>query len=83
MITGSHINDETNQLDSQGRVLVNIGHPAEEKDIFLLPQIARTIKPHQVIIYLIYQMFIYYLYIIQYYTRFNILLYFHKKLIEI
>ena len=46
--SGSHINDEMNQPDAQGRVLVNIGHPHDEPDIYLLPQIARVVKPHQV-----------------------------------
>ena len=31
-----------------GRVLVNAGHASSEEDIYLAPQIARTIKPHQV-----------------------------------
>ena len=34
--------------DANGRVLVNVNHPADEEDIFLAPQIARIIKPHQV-----------------------------------
>ena len=46
--SGSHINDSMNQPDAAGRVLVNIGHPLEDPDIFLLPQIARIVKPHQV-----------------------------------
>lgn len=46
--SGAHINDALNMPDGQGRVLVNINHPAEEKDIFLAPQLARAVKPHQV-----------------------------------
>lgn len=46
--SGSHIDDALNQPDEQGRVLVNIGHPADEPDIFLAPQIAKYIKRHQV-----------------------------------
>ncbi|MCJ8744181.1 hypothetical protein PDJAM_G00115480 [Pangasius djambal] len=46
--SGSHINDALNQPDAQGRVLVNINHPAEEEDLFLAPQLARAVKPHQV-----------------------------------
>jgi len=46
--SGSHINDEMNQPDAEGRVLVNIGHPPDDPDIYLLPQIARVVKPHQV-----------------------------------
>ena len=46
--SGSHVNDAMNQLDGQGRVLVNVGHPPDEPDIFLAPQLARTVKPHQV-----------------------------------
>lgn len=46
--SGSHINDALNQPDAQGRVLVNINHPAEEDDLFLAPQLARAVKPHQI-----------------------------------
>uniref|UniRef100_A0A8B9HVM4 RAD54 like 2 n=1 Tax=Astyanax mexicanus TaxID=7994 RepID=A0A8B9HVM4_ASTMX len=46
--SGSHINDSLNQPDAQGRVLVNINHPAEEEDLFLAPQLARAVKPHQI-----------------------------------
>lgn len=45
---GNHINDALNVHDDFGRVLVNIGHPSDEPDIFLAPQIARYIKKHQV-----------------------------------
>lgn len=46
--SGMHTNDEFNQPDEQGRVVVNIGHPEGEPDIYLAPQIARIIKPHQI-----------------------------------
>lgn len=46
--SGSHTNDAFNQPDAQGRVQVNVAHPAEEPDIFLAPQLARAVKPHQV-----------------------------------
>nr|XP_019957050.1 PREDICTED: helicase ARIP4 isoform X1 [Paralichthys olivaceus]XP_019957051.1 PREDICTED: helicase ARIP4 isoform X1 [Paralichthys olivaceus] len=46
--SGAHINDALNLPDAQGQVLVNINHPAEEKDIYLAPQLARAVKPHQV-----------------------------------
>lgn len=46
--SGMHTNDEFNQPDEQGRVVVNIGHPENEPDVFLAPQIARIIKPHQI-----------------------------------
>ncbi|XP_026203724.1 helicase ARIP4 isoform X2 [Anabas testudineus] len=46
--SGAHINDALNLPDAQGRVLININHPAEEKDIYLAPQLARAVKPHQV-----------------------------------
>lgn len=46
--SGAHINDSLNQPDAQGRVMVNINHPAEEKDIFLAPQLAKAVKPHQI-----------------------------------
>ncbi|XP_029006030.1 helicase ARIP4 [Betta splendens] len=46
--SGAHINDAMNLPDAEGRVLVNINHPAEEKDVYLAPQLARAVKPHQV-----------------------------------
>lgn len=46
--SGTHTDDAFNRPDAQGRVLVNLNHPSQEKDIFLLPQLARAIKPHQV-----------------------------------
>ncbi|KAF5298194.1 hypothetical protein FQA39_LY02618 [Lamprigera yunnana] len=46
--SGMHTNDEFNQPDEQGRVVVNIGHPEGEPDLYLAPQIARIIKPHQI-----------------------------------
>ncbi|OWF55874.1 Helicase ARIP4 [Mizuhopecten yessoensis] len=45
---GNHINDDLNVADLDGRVQVNIGHPPEDDDIYLAPQIARVIKPHQI-----------------------------------
>lgn len=46
--SGLHVNDAYNVPDEQGRVVINIGHPEGEEDIFLAPQIARIIKPHQI-----------------------------------
>lgn len=46
--SGLHVDDSINQLDSHGRVLVNVNHPVDEEDIFLAPQIAKVIKPHQI-----------------------------------
>ena len=46
--SGAHINDEFNVSDAQGRVLVNVGHPEKEEDIFLASQLAAAVKPHQV-----------------------------------
>uniref|UniRef100_A0A8C7KZX9 RAD54 like 2 n=1 Tax=Oncorhynchus kisutch TaxID=8019 RepID=A0A8C7KZX9_ONCKI len=46
--SGTHVNDAVNQPDALGRVLVNLNHPAEEVDLFLSPQLARAVKPHQV-----------------------------------
>ena len=46
--SGQHVNDAMNQPDLLGNVLVNVGHPPDEADIFLAPQIARAVKPHQV-----------------------------------
>ncbi|CAH2312556.1 helicase ARIP4 isoform X1 [Pelobates cultripes] len=46
--SGSHVNDALNLPDALGRVLVNINHPPNEKDIFLAPQLAQAVKPHQI-----------------------------------
>ncbi|XP_041080298.1 helicase ARIP4-like isoform X1 [Polyodon spathula] len=46
--SGAHINDALNRPDTQGRVLVNINHPSGEKDLYLAPQLARAVKPHQI-----------------------------------
>ncbi|KAM4021421.1 helicase ARIP4 isoform 2-T2 [Anomaloglossus baeobatrachus] len=46
--SGSHVNDTLNLPDAFGRVLVNINHPPNEKDIFLAPQLAAAVKPHQI-----------------------------------
>uniref|UniRef100_A0A8C7ST04 Helicase ARIP4 n=1 Tax=Oncorhynchus mykiss TaxID=8022 RepID=A0A8C7ST04_ONCMY len=46
--SGAHVNDAVNQPDALGRVLVNLNHPAEEVDLFLSPQLARAVKPHQI-----------------------------------
>ena len=45
---GAHINDEFNCADEKGRVLINVAHPSDDPDIFLSPQVAKVIKPHQV-----------------------------------
>lgn len=45
---GTHVNDALNQHDALGRVLVNLNHPPEEENVFLAPQLARAVKPHQV-----------------------------------
>ncbi|GFR72897.1 helicase ARIP4-like [Elysia marginata] len=45
---GAHIDDSLNLPDEHGRVKVNVGHPSEDPDIFLAPQIAQAIKPHQI-----------------------------------
>lgn len=45
---GAHINDAVNLPDSMGRVLVNVGHPPEDPDVFLAPQLAPIVKPHQI-----------------------------------
>lgn len=46
--SGLHVNDKYNTPDEYGRVVINIGHADNEDDIFLAPQIARNIKPHQI-----------------------------------
>ncbi|XP_031424233.1 helicase ARIP4 isoform X3 [Clupea harengus] len=46
--SGAHANDAHNQPDPQGNVLVNMNHPPEEADLYLAPQLARAVKPHQI-----------------------------------
>lgn len=46
--SGMHTNDLYNVPDDQGRVVINMGRPENEPEVFLAPQIARIIKPHQV-----------------------------------
>lgn len=46
--SGMHTNDLYNIPDEQGRVLINVGKPESEPEIYLAPQIARIIKPHQI-----------------------------------
>ncbi|ETE70377.1 Helicase ARIP4, partial [Ophiophagus hannah] len=46
--SGAHVNDALNQLDASGQVIININHPPNEEDIYLAPQLARAVKPHQV-----------------------------------
>ncbi|KAL1497297.1 hypothetical protein ABEB36_008285 [Hypothenemus hampei] len=46
--SGMHTNDVFNQPDEQGRVLVNVGHSEDDPDVFVAPQIAKIIKPHQI-----------------------------------
>lgn len=45
---GIHTNDALNVPDDQGRILVNVDHPEEDPDVFVKPQLARALKPHQV-----------------------------------
>lgn len=46
--SGLHVKDSYNVPDELGRVIVNVGHPEGEEDIFMAPQIAKNIKPHQI-----------------------------------
>ncbi|XP_037540908.1 helicase ARIP4 [Nematolebias whitei] len=46
--SGAHANDAQNQPEVQDRVLVNLNHPTTENNIFLSPQLARAVKPHQI-----------------------------------
>ena len=46
--SGSHTNDDVNQPDVHGRVLVNVNHPPSEPDIFLVSHLCSLVKPHQV-----------------------------------
>lgn len=48
LCSGMHVEDAMNQHDSHGRVLVNVNKPANEPDIFLPPQLAKAVHPHQV-----------------------------------
>ena len=48
--SGIHVDDEKNRADGQGRVLVNVSHPSDDPDLYLSPQLARAVKPHQVFI---------------------------------
>ncbi|XP_053207222.1 helicase ARIP4-like isoform X2 [Panonychus citri] len=45
---GAHTDDRFNQPDEEGRVLVNVGHPAEEEPIYLASQLGKAVKPHQI-----------------------------------
>lgn len=46
--SGLHVNDTYNLPDDKGRVLINFGHSDTEQDVFVAPQIARALKPHQI-----------------------------------
>lgn len=46
--SGEHTNDVYNQRDIEGRVVINVGHGEHESNIYVAPQIARIIKPHQI-----------------------------------
>lgn len=46
--SGSHTNDDVNQPDVNGQVLVNVNHPPSEPDIFLASHLCKVVKPHQV-----------------------------------
>ena len=45
---GLHMNDELNVPDANGQVLVNVNHPPEDQDVYLLPFLAKNIKTHQI-----------------------------------
>ncbi|XP_032590333.1 helicase ARIP4 [Drosophila grimshawi] len=46
--SGMHVKDIYNIPDEYGRVVVNIAHPEGEETLYLAPQIAKVIKPHQI-----------------------------------
>ncbi|KAL7737495.1 hypothetical protein ACLKA6_007628 [Drosophila palustris] len=46
--SGMHVKDLYNIPDEHGRVVVNIAHPEGEETLYLAPQIAKVIKPHQI-----------------------------------
>ncbi|KAM9475031.1 helicase ARIP4-like [Clarias gariepinus] len=43
-----HLNSAVNQPNVQDRVLINVNHPEDDSDIYLTPQLARIVKPHQI-----------------------------------
>jgi len=46
---GTHVDDRLNVPDDEGRVLVNPDRAEEdEPDIYLAPQLSRSVKPHQI-----------------------------------
>ena len=45
---GLFADDRLNKPDQDGLVLINVGHPPDERAIYLPPQIAEVIKPHQI-----------------------------------
>jgi len=47
-LRGIHMNDEKNAPNANGQVLVNVNHSPEDNDVFLLPYLARNVKPHQI-----------------------------------
>ncbi|XP_017094325.2 helicase ARIP4 isoform X2 [Drosophila bipectinata] len=46
--SGMHVKDAYNVPDENGQVVVNMAHPDGEETLFLAPQIAKVIKPHQI-----------------------------------
>ena len=45
---GLHVDDKSNVPDQEGRILINVDHPEEDQPIFLSPNIARSVRPHQI-----------------------------------
>ena len=45
---GLFTDDRFNKPDGAGRVLINVGHRPDEPDLFLSPQLAANVKPHQI-----------------------------------
>jgi len=46
--SGMHVNDALNVAREDGSVVINVGHPDEDEDILLAPQLAALVKPHQI-----------------------------------
>ncbi|XP_017070257.1 helicase ARIP4 isoform X2 [Drosophila eugracilis] len=46
--SGMHVKDLYNVPDENGQVVVNMAHPEGEETLYLAPQIAKVIKPHQI-----------------------------------
>ena len=58
--SGAHVDDTLNCPDEEGRVLVNVGRPDGEDPVYVPPQLARVLKPHQGRQYSVFSIFTHY-----------------------